>query len=38
MGRIFRWFRRFGVTPSDTIDCHKWETKVEMFRNLSSRR
>lgn len=39
--RMFKMFRKLwlsGETMSSGIDCHKWESKVEMFRNLSGRR
>ena len=39
--RMFKMFRKLwlsGDTMSSGIDCHKWESKVEMFRNLSGRR
>ena len=38
--RMWKMFRKFwysSQTMSHEIDCHKWESKVEMFRNLSSR-
>jgi len=38
INRILRWCWRWGTAPADGIDCHKWETKVEVFRDLSSKR
>jgi len=35
---IFRKLWHSSEAVSDGIDCHKWESKVEIFRNLSSGR
>lgn len=37
MWKAFRKFWHSGEAMSHGIDCHKWESKVEMFRNFSSR-
>ncbi|MHC4682182.1 MAG: hypothetical protein ACYTEK_26255 [Planctomycetota bacterium] len=38
MWRIWRWLWRSGAASPDGIDGHKWESKVEILKNLSSRR
>lgn len=37
MWKVFRKFWSSGEAISHGIDCHKWESKIETFRNLSSR-
>ena len=35
--RLSKLWRSGGILPPE-IDCHKWESKVEIFRTLSSKR
>ena len=35
--KMLRKFWHTGEAMSDGIDCHKWESKLEMFRNFSSK-
>lgn len=35
---IWRWLSKSGTASSDGIDGHKWESKVEILKDLSSRR
>jgi hypothetical protein len=37
MWKVFRKLWYSGGSMSYGIDCHKWESKIEMFRNFSSR-
>ena len=37
MWKVFRKFWSSGEAVSYGIDGHKWESKIEMFKSLSSR-